>query len=195
MACLQFVQTEKDTATGRYWNELAEGIFNESGRTFTVEDTNVVYESACEVTGNCNIDQQTFKSVFVKSLADVRDLIPGTSARSNITSILTSSAAAAATSCTEEYCEFVWYEEQEDGLRLGSELNALEAFLANLPTRQLVTGNNATTAGGSASPNTETGGSQTDVDSEASPDGTGSASGFAASSVLAMGGMLAMFFF
>lgn len=108
--------------------------------------------------------------------------------RANATTILQASAKATAASC-EDQCKFSWIGDGTAGDNdVGAYLNALEVFLANLPARPILRANDTTTTGSTTS------GSNESTTNSNSSSYTGSASGFGASTLLALGGMLAMVF-
>lgn len=117
-----------------------------------------MYEVACEPNMNCNTDQQAFKAVLAralantKTLADIGEVVQGEgcgfnntgpcttigSDREVIQGWLESTAKAAAASCEMQdsglMCGTSWRQNGYDGHSgLGQDLNALEAVLAVLP--------------------------------------------------------------
>ncbi|KAI7394387.1 mannan endo-1,6-alpha-mannosidase [Hortaea werneckii] len=125
---------------------------------FTFFEDGVMYEVACEPNMNCNVDQQAFKAVLARALANTKTLAatgevtqgegcgfnetgPCTtigSDREVIQGWLESTARAAAASCEMQdaglMCGTSWRQNGYDGHSgLGQDLNALEAVLAVLP--------------------------------------------------------------
>ncbi|KAI7518097.1 hypothetical protein KC331_g21386, partial [Hortaea werneckii] len=125
---------------------------------FTFFEDGIMYEVACEPNMNCNTDQQAFKAVLARALANTKTLAatgevtqgegcgfnetgPCTtigSDREVIQGWLESTARAAAASCEMQdsglMCGTSWRQDGYDGHSgLGQDLNALEAVLAVLP--------------------------------------------------------------
>ncbi|SMQ45315.1 unnamed protein product [Zymoseptoria tritici ST99CH_3D7] len=206
--------TAPNSAAGRYWSELNQQITNSSLRIFVYEDRNIIYEVACEPSNNCNIDQTGFRAQFVRSLATYRDMAPSDDSvsRQNITAVLRASANAAAAACVYgengTSCANSWYDPVDDTEdyygQINQNLNALEVFLANLPSGDIKMGDgsaNGTGVGGSlvgGANGTERGdgiGSGTGSNNpQSSGDGTGAASTLMVSSTLAVVGMFVELF-
>ncbi|KIW01992.1 uncharacterized protein PV09_06502 [Verruconis gallopava] len=93
--------------------------------------TNVMFESACETAGTCNIDQYSFKAFMSRWLAKTMVLAPWT--HDHILPLLQASAVAAAQSCSGGIngvtCGHKWYLRGWDGTSgLGQQLSALETI-------------------------------------------------------------------
>lgn len=94
-----------------------------------------MYEVACEPSGNCNVDQQSFKAYLARWMAATTKVAPWT--HDTIMPLLQSSAAAAAQSCdyaaTGVACGMRWTVGTYDGLTgVGEQMNALEVIQSNL---------------------------------------------------------------
>jgi mannan endo-1,6-alpha-mannosidase len=195
-----------DSASGQYWSELNQQLLDAALRVFVYEDTDIVFEVACEPSMNCNTDQQGFRAGFVRSLATLRDLAPAEDdrvPRDAIGQVLRASATAAAAACTEgngTTCALNWYEPTTDDFsgsnyHINQNLNALEVFLANLPVGEIKTGSvseNGTSAGGSDT-GIDASGSENDTSSApaSTGSGTGAASSVMVSSMLTVAGLFA----
>ncbi|KAK5108316.1 hypothetical protein LTR62_008412 [Meristemomyces frigidus] len=125
----------------------------------------VLYESACAPGNYCSTDQLAFKSILLRALSMVQDLgttdsttnFNTTTPNSNntslafITPLLRASAQAAAAACSGgtsgKDCGSDWTTANYDNSTgLGQELNALQAFLSNLPKKEV---RNVNSTGGS----------------------------------------------
>ncbi|KAI7065871.1 mannan endo-1,6-alpha-mannosidase [Hortaea werneckii] len=138
------------------WTGYNGALFLSANATFF--DDGVMYEIACEPNMNCNTDQQAFKAVLARALANTKNLAatgevtqgkgclfnqtgPCTtigSDREVIQGWLESTAKAAAASCEMQdsglMCGTSWRQDGYDGHSgLGQDLSALEAILAVLP--------------------------------------------------------------
>ncbi|GAB1737455.1 hypothetical protein NU219Hw_g1595t1 [Hortaea werneckii] len=143
-------------STTRRWIGYNTILFSSSNSTFL--DDGVMYEVACEPNMNCNTDQQAFKAVLARALANTKTLAavgevvngegcafnetgPCTTigtVREVIQGWLESTANAAAASCEMQdaglMCGTSWRQNGYDGQSgLGQDLSALEAVLAVLP--------------------------------------------------------------
>ncbi|KAI5359676.1 putative glycoside hydrolase, family 76, six-hairpin glycosidase superfamily [Septoria linicola] len=120
----------------------------------------ILTEPACLPSGNCNVDQLAFRASLARGLSrtlmltldsHVTTVHPSqnggessqTSAHETITSILRTSAQAAAKQCTGgesgDVCGFDWRSGENDGMEgIGEDLAALEVFLGLLGGRTVV---------------------------------------------------------
>lgn len=106
-----------------------------ASRFFFYENTQIMYEIACEQKGNCNVDQQSFKAYISRWMAGTAKVAPWT--YDTIMPYLRASAQGAATSCTGGdrgiTCGTKWYIGEWDGTNgVGQQMNALEVFQSNL---------------------------------------------------------------
>ncbi|KAI7368853.1 hypothetical protein KC336_g21069, partial [Hortaea werneckii] len=138
------------------WTGYSSVLFLAANATFF--DDGVMYETACEPNMNCNTDQQAFKAMLARAMANTKNLASTGeitrgegclfnqtgpcmtigSAREVIRGWLESTAKAAAASCEMQesglMCGTSWRQDGYDGNSgLGQDLNALEAILAVLP--------------------------------------------------------------
>ena len=95
----------------------------------------VMYESACEPRGNCNIDQRSFKAYLARWMAATTKVAPWT--HDQIIPLLQSSASAAATSCSGgddgTTCGMRWTTGNWDGSTgVGEQMCALEVIQSGL---------------------------------------------------------------
>jgi mannan endo-1,6-alpha-mannosidase len=95
-----------------------------------------MYEVACEPSGNCNLDQQSFKAYLSRWMAATIKVAPWT--HDTIFPLLKSSATAAAKICTGggiqgATCGTKWWDGVYDGTRgVGQQMSALEAIQSML---------------------------------------------------------------
>lgn len=126
------------------WVTRAEGLLGAAG-SFFINDTNIMYEHACEPYGTCNTDMKSFKGYLSRFMAKSALMVP--SLDSQISTYLDTSAKAIAKACTggdgSTTCGQKWYENNFDGsVGLGQEMSALEtvhgllAKQATAPLRQ-----------------------------------------------------------
>lgn len=116
------------------WAARTTGLLEAANRTFFQAYTNasgVMVEVGCEPTGNCDDDQYSFKAYLGRWLAKTSVVAPFTAGP--IKALLSSSAKAAAQSCTGPTdgvtCGQKWYVGGYDGsYGLGQELSALEVM-------------------------------------------------------------------
>ncbi|KAI7312070.1 mannan endo-1,6-alpha-mannosidase [Hortaea werneckii] len=138
------------------WTGYNSVLFLTANTTFF--DDGVMYEVACEPNMVCNTDQQAFKAVLARAMANTKNLAATGeitqgegclfnqtgpcktigSDREVIQGWLESTAKAAAASCEMQdsglMCGTSWRQDGYDGHPgLGQDLNALEAILAVLP--------------------------------------------------------------
>jgi mannan endo-1,6-alpha-mannosidase len=111
-----------------------EGILKGAEVFFSDKAPNVMMESLCEPTGQCNIDQRSFKAYLSRWMAGTVALAPFT--YELIMPKLRASAQAAALQCNGpgNACGLRWTEgAQFDGSTgVGEQMSALEIFQANL---------------------------------------------------------------
>lgn len=94
-----------------------------------------MYEVACEPSGNCNIDQQSFKAYLSRWMAATTKVAPWT--HDTIMPFISASAQAAAKSCSGgddgSTCGTKWTTGNWDGAYgVGQQMNALEVIQSNL---------------------------------------------------------------
>ena len=122
------------------WTQRTQGFLKRAGIFFNnpkqVKD--VMFE-VCEnsVGGKtCNLDQQTFKAYLARWMAKTALLVPST--KDQITTYLTTSAKAAAKSCTgdNDACGSRWYQEFDGETGVGPQMSAMEVTQACLMIQQ-----------------------------------------------------------
>lgn len=116
------------------WETRVQGLIDAATRIF-FKDGTVMYESACEPRGNCNIDQRSFKAYLARWMAATTKVAPWT--HDQIIPLLQSSASAAATSCSGgddgATCGMRWTVGSWDGSTgVGEQMCALEVIQAGL---------------------------------------------------------------
>jgi mannan endo-1,6-alpha-mannosidase len=126
------LQTEGETQ--EYWRTHTAGLV-EGSRFFFYEDTDTMFEIACEARANCNVDQLSFKAYLARWMAGTAKVAP--QHYDYIMKRLRGSAAAAAKQCTGGEkgitCGTRWYEGVWDGTYgVGQQMSALEIFQSNL---------------------------------------------------------------
>ncbi|ANB11543.1 Dcw1p [Sugiyamaella lignohabitans] len=94
-------------------------------------DDGVMFEAACQNTGRCNNDQRSFKAIYSRFLGLTAQLAPPMA--DQIMNLLSSSAAAAAISCSGgtdgHTCGLNWNVGKWDGVwGLGEQMSALEVM-------------------------------------------------------------------
>lgn len=125
------------------WKERTEGILTHAMSKFFKDG--IIYEQFCERGGTCNQDQRTFKGYLLRWLAHTWQMAPFT--RDDIMPLLQKAGEAAAAACVgptiENFrghdgtaCGFTWLPSNKgpfDGkVGLGSQMNAVDAFMYNL---------------------------------------------------------------
>ncbi|EEP77943.1 conserved hypothetical protein [Uncinocarpus reesii 1704] len=118
----------------KIWRDRVQGIV-EGLRTFFFEETNIMFEVACEGINTCDIDQRSFKAYLARWMAATTQLAPFT--RDLIMPKLRASAAAAAKACTGgnngDTCGHKWTTGEFDGsIGVGEQMAAMEVFQSNL---------------------------------------------------------------
>ncbi|KAK5131651.1 hypothetical protein LTR08_000778 [Meristemomyces frigidus] len=129
------------TNGSQLWENRTTGLLAATANTFFSpyeNATNIMYEFACEPTGNCDNDQFSFKAYLARWMAKATVVAPYT--RSSVTTLLTRSAQAAAHSCSGGAdgvtCGQKWYVGDYDGsFGVGQELSALETIQSLLLLR------------------------------------------------------------
>ncbi|KAL5377698.1 hypothetical protein DPSP01_009623 [Paraphaeosphaeria sporulosa] len=122
------------------WTQRTEGFLSRAAVFFNnpkqVKD--VMFE-VCEHSAggkNCNLDQQSFKAYLGRWMAKTALLVPST--KDQITEYLTTSASAAAKSCTGDNgaCGSRWYQEFDGETGVGQQMSAMEVTQACLMIKQ-----------------------------------------------------------
>lgn len=86
------------------WRSHTNAHLNNTASTFF--NNSILYEVACEPSGNCNIDQRAFKALTSRYLAGTASVAPFT--RNTISPLLSNSAQAALQTCSNATCAFSW---------------------------------------------------------------------------------------
>lgn len=141
------------------WKDNLNGFVKHSLRVFRSNDTNVLFEVACERNGKCNTDMRAFKGQFARNLARAASYVPAI--LNDVRPTLQASAKAAAADCSGEgenlKCAFKWTTADEgktvsvDGLSEG--YSALEAVQSVLYTEARIASNSTTNPSPSQSGN------------------------------------------
>lgn len=124
-AVLANATSDTDAST---WTSRTEGLLG-AAAAFFVNDTNIMYEQACEPYGTCNTDMKSFKGYLSRFMASSALMVPSLSPQ--VTTYLETSAEAIGKACTggdgNTTCGQKWYEGNFDGVvGLGQEMSALE---------------------------------------------------------------------
>ncbi|KAF2160115.1 glycoside hydrolase family 76 protein [Zasmidium cellare ATCC 36951] len=132
-AAIMWNNTQDDAATKGKWEQRTNALLNSTTRIFFQNE--IMYEVACEPSGNCNVDQQSFKAYLSRWMAATTKVAPWT--HDTIMPLIQKSAQAAATSCTGgstgNMCGTKWTTGNWDGATgVGQQMNALEVFQSNL---------------------------------------------------------------
>lgn len=151
------------------WKTRVDGLIKDVQANFVKDG--VLYESTCEETGVCNVDQQSYKSFLIRSLKATTQQAPYTAA--TIQPLLLSAAKAAASGCSGSLgkdkfagqsgtaCGFSWIgKDAFDGKTgVGEQMNALSALTALLSKapRSQIFPSNSTSSAGSGHPNKTSG--------------------------------------
>lgn len=127
-----------------------------------------MYEVACEPSGNCNLDQQSFKAYLARWMAATTKVAPWT--HDTILPLIRTSATAAAKICTGggvegATCGSKWWEGTYDGSKgVGQQMSALEAIQSTLIDQVAgPVGNNSGGTSKSTDPNVGLGGSTSNL--------------------------------
>ncbi|GIZ39726.1 hypothetical protein CKM354_000309800 [Cercospora kikuchii] len=121
------------TADEAKWRERTQGMLEGAIKIFF--QGQIMYEVACEPSGNCNVDQQSFKAYLSRWMAATTKVAPWT--HDTIVPLIAASAEAAAKTCTGgatgQFCGTKWTEGVFDGgMGVGQQMNALEVIQSNL---------------------------------------------------------------
>lgn len=138
------------------WRGRVQGILDTTkGRFFNT--SGIAAERACETVGRCDIDQQSFKGYLLRWMARTTQMAPFTF--DTVSSLIRSSAVAAAQSCTGSpaqgfsgrpgtACGTRWDVGSFDGaVGVGQQMNALSAVMYTLVGRGVAAPVTATTGG------------------------------------------------
>jgi len=124
-----------NTTTGdeqAQWRTRVQGLIGSASDTFFKNQ--IMFESACEPSKNCNIDQQSFKAYLSRWMAATTKVAPWT--HDLLMPLLSASATAAAKSCGGDdgvTCGTDWLNGNWDGTYgVGQQMNALEVIQSNL---------------------------------------------------------------
>jgi mannan endo-1,6-alpha-mannosidase len=119
------------------WVQRTSGFLDATATFFSPfpNSTNVMFETQCELSSTCNVDQYSMKAYLARYLAGTSLLAPFTAGR--VGSLLRISAIGAAAACTTgpygNTCGFKWYINGSDGTSgLGQQLSAVEVMYALL---------------------------------------------------------------
>lgn len=131
-----------------------------NGSSVFFSTANVMMEVACESTGECDTDQQSFKGYLARFMASSIKVAPFI--ESWVMPRLQASALAAVKTCTAGFdgnqCGLEWTKEANDGLLgVGEQLAALEVVQGNLIST--VSGPVTNNTGGTSQGNAAAGGS------------------------------------
>lgn len=183
------------------------GLYRHAFETFLTNSTSdklgVLVESACQPRGNCNVDQQAFRAILARALANTAALAPGLnltvggfSTPATVQNLIDTSAEGAAGQCSGgtngTTCGSDWSTTKFDGSRgLGQDLSALEMILATKPSAGVRTDNSTGTTGhgdGTATTTTGTGSAE-------SPTGTNGAGKYGVSMIVLAAAAVSAFIF
>lgn len=122
--------TVTTTTSTAEWETRINGILNASA-VFFPDNNGIMSEVACEQNEKCDVDQKSFKAHFSRWLAATIKVAPFT--KSTIMALLSTSATAAAKTCTAgtdgNQCGLQWTTGSNDGsLGVGEQMAALELF-------------------------------------------------------------------
>ncbi|WPV13920.1 Mannan endo-1,6-alpha-mannosidase DCW1 [Fulvia fulva] len=165
----------------------ASRIFVDQAASANSLGRSILYEVACQPSDNCYVDQKAYRTRLARAMGNARHLayqsshsVNGTGVNAyieRITSILQTSATAAASQCTGgeigTACGSDWVSREFDGSTgLGEDLSALEVILANLPAGQVRTADGARNGTGTSESGTENGTQTSSADEAGSTSGT-----------------------
>lgn len=111
-------------------------MLDSAARIFFYESTNIMYEVACEPSGNCNLDQKSFKAYLARWMAATVKVAPWT--HDTIMPLIRTSAVAAAKVCQPSasdgaICGSKWWDGTFDNnVGVGQQMSALEAIQSTL---------------------------------------------------------------
>ncbi|KAK9466766.1 glycosyl hydrolase family 76-domain-containing protein [Lipomyces arxii] len=116
------------------WKSRVDGLIT-TLTTFLYQDTNIIYEPACEPSNACNVDQRSFKAYMSRWLGLTTQMAPYT--HDTLFPVLIASATAAAATCNGGLdgvtCGYTWLTGTYDGsFGLGEQMAALEAIQSQL---------------------------------------------------------------
>lgn len=116
------------------WLTRAENIWNRA-KIFFMKDTKIMYEAACQPSGQCNNDQRCFNAIFSRFLGLTCLMAP--TLNDEIQEYLAATTVGVLTSCTGgtdgHTCGLNWDKGGWDGVYgLGEQMSALEALLNRL---------------------------------------------------------------
>ncbi|PGG99017.1 hypothetical protein AJ79_08716 [Helicocarpus griseus UAMH5409] len=116
------------------WKARVQGIIDGMG-LFFFENTNIMYEVACENRGTCELDQRSFKAYLARWMAATTQVAPFTS--DQLMPKLRASAQAAAKACTGgsdgTKCPLKWTTGKFEGeTGVGEQMAALEVIQSTL---------------------------------------------------------------
>ncbi|SMR53321.1 unnamed protein product [Zymoseptoria tritici ST99CH_3D1] len=118
------------------WRVRVQGMLDSAARIFFYESTNIMYEVACEPSGNCNLDQKSFKAYLARWMAATVKVAPWT--HDTIMPLIRTSAVAAAKVCQPSasdgaICGSKWWDGTFDNnVGVGQQMSALEAIQSTL---------------------------------------------------------------
>ncbi|KAF2839831.1 glycoside hydrolase family 76 protein [Patellaria atrata CBS 101060] len=117
------------------WRQRTQGIL-EGTSVFFKDNTNVMFEVACEPNGKCDVDQRSFKAYLARWMAATTKVAPWT--RDYIMPKLQASATNAALQCSGgddgKQCGLRWTNAAafDGSVGVGEQMSALEVIQANL---------------------------------------------------------------
>jgi mannan endo-1,6-alpha-mannosidase len=128
------------------WKSRLDGVLSRASSVFFSNDTDIMFEVACETMHTCIEEITSYKAVLARALGDVATFAPYQGAL--VTPKIQESATAAAKQCSgnsdkDTFCNFSWLPSQADDVftGLGQQVSALQIVLANLDRPQLATAN------------------------------------------------------
>ncbi|TPX08174.1 uncharacterized protein E0L32_001930 [Thyridium curvatum] len=144
------------------WRARVDGVWNETRSVFFTggADKTILVERACEAANLCNVDQQSFKGYLTRWMAGTTQMAPYTF--DQMMPLIRRNAVAAAAACTGSTaaggfkgapgtaCGFKWTPEAGgfDGLvGVGAQMNALDAIMYSLVSKQSAAPVTSTTGG------------------------------------------------
>ena len=131
-AAVMWNQTEGSAQDA--WRTRVQGLID-GAKVFFYNNTQIMYEVACEPIGNCNTDQLSFKAYLARWMAGTTKVAPWT--HDQILPYLAASASAAAESCSGGEdgvtCGTQWYiGHWDNSWGVGQQMSALEVIQSNL---------------------------------------------------------------
>lgn len=147
-----FTRLTNQTNGSSVWETRVNGILSAASIFF---EDDIMYEQACQSSGDCDTDQLTFKAYFSRWLAATTKIAPFT--YDTVMPYLQASAKAAAAQCTGGssgiVCGSVWTNNTYDGTYgVGQQMSAMSAIQSLLITEavELVTNSTGGTSVGNA---------------------------------------------